>query len=514
LGSAAANSYVEASLFPALAVARELKRRDPSKQVVLAGFGGVSYGLARPLLDEYPFLDRVFEGEIEGQVVDWLRRRNDPAAPVPVTSGVDVGDLPTPDFSAFAAWAESSPLVLKWSIPIESARGCWWDRVERRDDAFATCFFCNRHGSHYREKSPERVAGEMAEQARRYGHARFDFADSLVRLRNVEEAADAILAQGMPFAFLQHARAQITPYEILRLWEAGMLSAQIGVEGLSTPFLERIGKGTTTIQNLQAMKIFYELKITHVASNLLADFPGATAEEVEETAANIRRYAIAYQPLQISPFWLIRTTTVERHPEHFGIRRLRNRDGYRLFLPEDVYERLPLPLMDFDVERIGDSDGPEVSWGPVRRAVAEWERRHQELGKRVLGAEYHHASLLYYRDHGVSLEIVDRREGMSVYTLEPAWREVYLFAAEVRERREIERQFADRYSADQVAEILEQCAGAHLMFRERDRFLSLATALYPHWAARRIRQAHDNPRSALPATSTTTSTGTLVDGTA
>ena len=321
LGSTVSTSYVESSLFPSLAVARELKRKNPSSTTVLAGFGGIAYGLRSPLLEQFPFLDHVVEGELERQVLDLVRGLSESEPEVSTSSEVDVDELPVPDFSAYAHWAEDSSLVTKWSIPIESARGCWWDRVARDDDSFATCFFCNRHGLGYREKSPARVAAEMKQQAQRYGHARFYFGDSLVRVRDVESAADEIQQQGIPFTFLQHARAQITPYEILCLWQAGMTSAQIGVEGLSTSYLRRIGKGTTTIQNLQAMKTLYELKITSAASNLLVDFPGATEAEVRETVDNIENYAVAFQPLQASPFWLVRWDHRRAQP-----RALRNRE--------------------------------------------------------------------------------------------------------------------------------------------------------------------------------------------
>ena len=126
----------------------------------------------------------------------------------------------------------------------------------------------------------------------------------------------------------------------------------------------------------------------------------------------------------------------------------------------------------------------------MREALAAWERLHQGIRRSVLGSFYHDVSPLHYRDHGVSLEILDRRFGRSVFTLEKSWRDVYLYAAQIRTRRGIKRHFAGSYSSDQIDEILERCVGARLMFREGGRLLSLASALRPDLAADRIRKSH------------------------
>jgi radical SAM superfamily enzyme YgiQ (UPF0313 family) len=63
----------------------------------------------------------------------------------------------------------------------------------------------------------------------------------------------------------------------MRLWEAGCSTVTLGIEGLSTRYLKRLGKGTSTIQNLQALKTCFELEIAN-QSNLLTGFPGCSSQ--------------------------------------------------------------------------------------------------------------------------------------------------------------------------------------------------------------------------------------------
>jgi radical SAM superfamily enzyme YgiQ (UPF0313 family) len=116
---------------------------------------------------------------------------------------------------------------------------------------------------------------------------------------------------------------------------------QFGIEGLSTAFLRRIGKGTTVIQNLQAMRVCTELGIDNDA-NLIVDFPGSTPAEVAETARTILDYALGFSPLNVTRFHLGVDSTVDTLRAEFGLRNVRNKDLYRVGMPEDVWARLQL----------------------------------------------------------------------------------------------------------------------------------------------------------------------------
>jgi hypothetical protein len=246
---------------------------------------------------------------------------------------------------------------------------------------------------------------------------------------------------------------------------------QFGIEGLSTAYLARIGKGTSTIQNLQAMKLCAELEVENNA-NLLLDFPGATAAEVAETASNLRRFATAYQPLNLASFTLGVGSTVDRLRERFGVTNVRNRDFYRDALPDEVWRRLELCDLEYD------APASDPSWAPVREACEEWRALHRTPGRK----------LLRYLDGGTFLTIEDSRHGdFREGTFEGLARQAYLYCAEIRTLRQV--QAHTRALSEDVARALREFVEMEVMFEEGGKYLSLALAPTPLAAARRIRRS-------------------------
>jgi hypothetical protein len=130
---------------------------------------------------------------------------------------------------------------------------------------------------------------------------------------------------------------------------------QFGVEGLSTSYLKRIGKRTSAIQNLEAMRMCTELRITNNA-NLIVGFPGATDSEILETAAAIERWALSFEPLTICQFFLGVDATIDKLRDEYGVHNVRNRDLFKVGLPHAVWQRLQLFDLDFDLET------PNADW--------------------------------------------------------------------------------------------------------------------------------------------------------
>jgi ribosomal peptide maturation radical SAM protein 1 len=483
-------------LFGNLLLTSRIKERSP-KTLTLLGGSSISAAVGPSIMTEYAFVDYIIQGEGERPLVALLEKleRKDETEPRGVLSKANLANsqggvaswevanmdaLPLPDYSGYAEFADAASIP--WLVPIEGSRGCWWDRGKQTGNPRDTCYFCNLNvqWDGYRQKSLDRVIREIDELSSRYANPLLFFLDNILRTKGIEELSQKVRQQGKNYVIFYEMRAQISPYDILCLWEMGLRSAQFGIEGLSNSYLKRVGKGTSVIQNLQAMKTCYELNIDHSGANLVVDFPGSTDLEVEETRDAITRYAILYEPLRLSSFGIGLGSTVERLKDSFGVSNLRNADFWRVGLPEDVYSRLEL------LDRSGDF--PHADWRPVRRAVGLWRRAQQT----ARASSYRH--LLSYLDGGDYLKIIDLRSRTPRILRFDSWeRAVYLSAMEIARHSDLVQRHTDG-SVPEVSRLdrwLHDLTRDSLMYREGTRYLALAPATFPDFAARRIRAAHE-----------------------
>ncbi len=496
-------------LFASLLATQRLKEADPDVTVVFGG-AGVGEGMGPVLLREYRFLDYVIQGDGEYQFVELLRRLEDPNHQVPVrpedrllpgrkrpaASAVvpDLNELPYPDFDRFPEIADRE-LAVDWLLPIEGSRGCWWDRVDRTGNPMDTCHFCSEAGKVYREKTADRIADEMEALSVRHSVARFMFCDLVTRVKGVDELARAIQRKGRRFEFCTEIRAQLSPYEIMLLWQAGLRFVTIGIEGFSSAYLQRLGKGTQTIHNLQAMKTCFELGIDS-DSAIIVDFPRAPQSEADETARNMLDYAVGYQPVALNRFGLQRNTSVFSRSELFGVTNVRNDEAYKAALPEEIWQRLELRVLSFDTVE------PGADWSGVREALESWRELHRRIRVETqsgMQPTFFIPAPLYYKDRGSYIDIIDRRDGFRVIRLDDLWRDIYMYCMQSRPQSALRRRFASS-SRQQREEVIAGFVEQKLMFVEKGQCLSLAVAADPHTAAARIEAEHrEKAPVAVPA---------------
>lgn len=488
-------------LWANVAFAHAVKRIAPHVTVILGG-STVSSAVGPSILRQYPFVDYVVQGEGElplRALLSALERGDREAAAA--TKGVvaqataerltggaemwevpDMNELPIPSYDEYVEQVESLGMPLDWFIPLEGSRGCWWDRVGRTGNARDTCYFCNLNlqWKGYREKTIERVASEMLELSERYANTRVFFLDNIIRHKGTIELASAIEASGRDFELFHEMRANVTPLEWVRLRDAGLEAVQVGIEGLSTSYLRRIGKGTTGMQNLQAMRYLRELDIAHFG-NLIIDFPGATKEEVDETLDILVNYAICYDPLDAVSFRLGRDSTVYRLSAEFPITNIRNRSMFGDILPEEVDRNLKLFDLSFDF-----TEAP-ADWARVREFCI---RLRRDRPTNILRKPY-----LSYRTGQSFLRIYDRRGQLAdIYrslgygdhfiaqlpygrtlVLRDERAKMYTFCMRARTLDEIREQFSG-LAASEIDAILDEWSAERLVFREGKRVLALAVA--------------------------------------
>jgi hypothetical protein len=143
-------------------------------------------------------------------------------------------------------------------------------------------------------------------------------------------------------------RANVRSHEFVLLWEAGLTSVQIGIEALSTSLLNRIGKGTTTIQNLHAMRLCASLAWPiYPISSLIFRVPRKPSSKRPCTSSRTTPFPTIPCGIGLRS---VSALTVDVLRDEFGILRTRNPDIFKAGLREDVWERLLFPEMKVEMK--------------------------------------------------------------------------------------------------------------------------------------------------------------------
>jgi len=328
-------------LLAALAVAERAKRAEPASQVVLGG-PQVSGDAAAALLDAFPWLDWIVDGEADtlaAPLFEALLAGHSPTAAgaAPGTSRgvlraaaqppVDLDSLPTPHYGEYL---QGRPDKLSYPIelPVESSRGCRWALRHER------CRFCGlqRGQRRWRSKSAERFAEELRELSSSSWVLDLCAADTtlapaaLGALRRLQGEVDLrLFGEVRPVGTSGHLR---------RLAKLGIRQVQPGIESLSSRLLRLMGKGTTAIDNLGFLKACAAAGV-QPNYNLLRAIPGERDEDLLASAVLCPRITHLPPPLFLLRVNLVRGSTYAAQPERWGIEGLGPADGYRWLFPAD-----------------------------------------------------------------------------------------------------------------------------------------------------------------------------------
>lgn len=498
-------------MFASLSAASALKLRRRSAVVVFCGSNDRL--VPKRLMRTFPFIDYAVTGDAEKRLAmlieniglgdaEGTRELNGVYSREPATTTAEASsiaceqtsldfssldEMPYPDLAEYHELA--TELGIQWRVPVEASRGCSWDRRGRTGNPLHCCAFCGLSGSDssWRAKSPGRIAAEVKTQTRKHENSTIVFTDLALESKTTAVLSAILGSHARHYKISLALLPHTTPADLVALKEVGCTLVQIGIEGLSSSYLKRVNKATSTIQNLAVMRACFELEISN-ASNLVVDFPGATQEEVNETSDVIRRAGLAYEPLRLSPFWLEIGSPVYAVPSAFGLLAIRNSAFLREVIPPEVETGLPLPCLEWDTK------AERADWSPVAAACKEWHDLHFFLRK-----EYSTAPKvpkpLHYFDGGEFLEVVDERDRANrvrLHTLGQLERDVYVYCMGLRSTQRILERFATRARKTTIMDdILAPMVEKNLMFEENGRYLSLAVAWRPDVAARRIRQQQE-----------------------
>jgi ribosomal peptide maturation radical SAM protein 1 len=365
---------------PSLAVARRLKASRPDLLTVFGG-GNCDGPMGVALHRNFPFVDFVVRGEGEQpfvELLDALQGRRDlseiaglcwrsPAGTVANCDRVHpypIERVPEPDYDAYFATLERSPLraSLEPKIVLEAARGCWWGEKHH-------CTFCGLNGStmRFRSKSPQRVAAELATQARRYRSFRFEAVDNILDTAYLAGLFPELVASGSTYDIFYEIKANLSRPQLKLLRQGGVTHLQPGLESLSTRVLGLMRKGVRAGQNVNVLRWGQYYGIT-ISWNLLWGFPGESADDYREQAAVVPHLVHLRPPVGVGRVWLERFSPLFTQPDS-GVRVRSPERGYRYVYPG--FFDLGKVAYFFEYELADPL--PDDAYAGLRQAIADWK---------------------------------------------------------------------------------------------------------------------------------------------
>jgi ribosomal peptide maturation radical SAM protein 1 len=477
-------------LTSALYFIHRIKQHMPHLKVV-AGGSACSGDMGRSLLHVFPQIDFVISGEGEKPLVHLVKsliETPDSEDPEPMaglfsrdpertsetgalSQEPNLDRLPMPDYREYFNRLNALPPEKRFfpKLPVEMSRGCWWRKPASQGEPTG-CAFCNLNiqWTGYRAKSHDNIITQLRALSQTHQILSLSFMDNLLPAKDMDRLFRRIAEEGKDYRLFAEIRATTRKETLAAMGAAGMAEVQVGIEALSSGLLKKMNKGTTAIQNLEIMKNCETPGLPRLTGNVILNFPGSDPSDVEETLKNVA-FALPFQPLKATPFWLGYGSPVWHSPKAFGIKRVRNHPFYARFFPPGVLKNLHLMIQGYH----GEVREQERLWRPVREALKRWKTAYWSLHQNPKSGP-----ILSYQDGGDFMIIRQRRprsEDMT-HRLRGTSRKIYLFCQENRSLTQIVAQFPD-FGEDAVLPFLNMMVDKKLMFREGPRYLSLAVPL-------------------------------------
>ncbi len=310
----------EQNLLYALALGKVIKQRF-NLPIALGG-ALMSHLEPAELLQAFPWLDYIFFGEAEKNLVDFIDawpeqtfasvsglayRQGGKIKECGKATPLPLNQLPYPNFDDFPLTDYIAPEPV---LPVITCRGCYWGK----------CTFCSHtrpYGPVVRVRQPEQIVDELARQGERYGVRRFLFVDEAISPKMLRQLSEEILARGLEIQFgAEGVRVEKAfNEELLRLaYRAGLRWVYVGIESGTQRLLELIDKGIEIETVERFIQMCRRVGITPQLSFIIG-LPGATPAELQNEISFLKRY-----PMDSSSFVLLLGSPMQERPADFGLR--------------------------------------------------------------------------------------------------------------------------------------------------------------------------------------------------
>lgn len=469
-----------AQTLSSLLLAKHLKERNPNTKIVFGG-ANVDSEMGYELLKAFGWIDYVVHGEGEevfGRLLNnvFSERSVERIPGVSIRNGEqviagfsdcqmlrDLNDSPIPDYSDYFREVERTQFdrIAQVQLPFESSRGCWWG-------AKFHCTFCglNRDTMAFRKKTPGRVYDELLELAGKYRCLSLNATDNIIDMDYFNEFLPKLAETEVDFQIFYEVKANLRKDQVQRLAAAGITQIQPGIESFNTEILRMMQKGVTAIQNIQLLKWCFEYDV-EPSWNILYGFPGEQATQYEDLPNLLRLLFHLPPPVGITPIIFERFSPYHFDTAKYGLK-LTPFPIYRMLYPEHLvkYENI---AYYFEGEW-GQQRDPQEYIQPTIHTYSEWLKYWLEN------------EVLFYYERGPGfVTLHDNRplqsgaeiQGRKI-VLDEIQSRIYLFCDGIRSFGSIQQMPENSLAQEETSALLEEFVENGLMFREDDRYLSLA----------------------------------------
>jgi ribosomal peptide maturation radical SAM protein 1 len=479
-----------AQTLSSLLLAKRIKERHPDVLIVFGGANADSE-MGFELVKAFEWVDYVVHGEAEETFPRLLQniqaglrfeqlpgvsfRRGAEAVAGFGNAGmvVNLNESPIPDYTDYFREVERTGTHkrVRPKLSFESSRGCWWGAKQH-------CTFCGLNGNTmaFRKKSAERVYDEIIQLAGQYRCLTLNAADNILDMDYFKELLPKLAEADLDLSIFYEVKSNLSNEQVRKLSSAGITKIQPGIESFNTELLRLMRKGVTAIQNVQLLRWCFEFGIDP-SWNILYGFPGERSEQYEELPHIFRLLSHLRPPVGISPVIFERFSPYHFEREKFKLK-LEPIPHYRMLYPEHLVDYNKIAYY-YDGHWDDRVDDPQEYIRPTLEAYQEWLRYWRD-GK----------VFFYYEKGPGFLTLHDNRPtlpGQEPRTrrlnLNELQAKVYLYCDEIRSLKAIRQMLESSYekspSEEQILIMLGQFEQQGLVFREGDRYLSLAVRKRP-----------------------------------
>jgi len=469
---------------PSLALAKRIKSLHPEINVI---FGGANcegeIGLA--LHRKFSFVDFVCSGE--GDIVlpkiarslkekqknfnipGLIYRSNKKSQAINKETVLSLDDLPYPDYSDYFdqihhLFPEKKVCL---EVSMETSRGCWWGEKSQ-------CHFCGLNGEmvKFRVKKAERVLEELdlivEKYIKPYHLKQLSMVDNIIAKNYFTDLLPKLNGRMTDAIIFWETKSTLNKQQVKALADANVFLIQPGIESLNTSILKLMGKGTSSLHNVQLLKYCKEYNV-YPSWNILTGFPGETSSYYKEMIALMSKIFHLQPPDQQGPFMLQRFSPYHADPEKFGLLKKHPVEGYSYIYPFSD-EEINLLAYYYKHDYQDGFYPPKKYEMSIYEMIQHWREAYNKG-----------ASLYAYEQEDSSLLIIDNRNESrtSEIVLDETQAAIYLYCDSIRTLHSIidymKKKFFDyAIRRRDIDDFLKKMISLDLLLFEDNKYLSLA----------------------------------------